>query len=118
MFPRARYQQLHATPRPQPGAPGRLRQARSRPPPARGTADMPPGAGGASLRSQKKKKAKKNPPKKPKTKQKTPNGLKANFKMQPFLFFSFFFVVCYPAPSPPAETPPVQRGGGRGDRRH
>lgn len=79
MFPRARYQQLHATPRPQPGAPGRLGQARSRPPPARGTADMPPGAGGASLRSQKKKKAKKNPTKKTQNQTKNPQRVESKF---------------------------------------
>lgn len=80
MFPRARYQQLHATPRPQPGAPGRLGQARTRPPPARGTADMPPGAGGASLRSQKKKKKpKKNPPKKTQNQTKNPQRVESKF---------------------------------------
>lgn len=74
MFLRARYkhQQLHGAPRPEPGAPGRLGQARSRPPPARGMAALPPGAGGASPRSQKKEKDKKKEKKKnPKPKKQT-----------------------------------------------
>lgn len=125
MFPRARYkhQQLHGVPRPEPGAPGRLGQARSRPPPARGMAALPPGAGGASPRSQKKEKDKKKKRKKTPNQKNKPSQRKKDLKAKkmktPFFFFSLLLFACYPAPSPLAESSPrpaAPEGGGRGDR--
>lgn len=98
MFPRARYkhQQLHGAPRPEPGAPGRLGQARSRPPPARGMAALPPGAGGASPRSQKKGKDKKKKRKKTPNQKNKPSQRKKDLKAKKnedafFFFFPFSF---------------------------